>query len=199
VPEQARKHKQNKQDKSGGPYARLPLFPEADDSAEADEHLVNAVVESPRGCRNKYKFDPEMGLFSLTKVLPQGSVFPFDFGFLPNTKGPDGDPLDLLVLMDEPAFTGCVIKVRLIGVIEAEQTERDGTTTRNDRLIAIAADSHDKSHIKSLHQLNDYLVQEIEHFFVSYNAAAGKVFKPVGRFAAGRALKLVKAALLHSQ
>jgi len=180
--------------KAGGPYAKLPLFPQPDDAKEADEHLVNAIVESPRGCRNKYKFDTELGIFSLTKVLPQGSVFPFDFGLLPNTKGEDGDPLDLLILMDEPAFTGCAVKVRLIGVIEAEQTERDGTTTRNDRLIAVAADSHNHSNIKSLHQLNDHLIEEIEHFFVSYNAIAGKVFKPVGHFAAKRARELVKAA-----
>ena len=180
--------------KAGGPYAQLPLFPQPDDAKEADEHLVNAIVESPRGCRNKYKFDTELGIFSLTKVLPQGSVFPSDFGLLPNTKGEDGDPRDLLILMDEPAFTGCAVKVRLIGVIEAEQTERDGTTTRNDRLIAVAADSHNHSNIKSLHQLNDHLIEEIEHFFVSYNAIAGKVFKPVGRFAAKRARELVKAA-----
>lgn len=180
--------------KTGGPYAELPLFPPPDDPKEADEHFVNAIVESPRGCRNKYKFDTKLGIFSLTKVLPQGSVFPFDFGLLPNTKGEDGDPLDLLILMDEPAFTGCAVKVRLIGVIEAEQTERDGSTTRNDRLIAVAADSHDHSNIKSLHQLNDHLIEEIEHFFVSYNAIAGKVFKPVGRFAAKRARELVAAA-----
>ena len=183
-----------KKNKAGGPYAGLPLFPKPDDSKEADEHLVNAIVESPRGCRNKYKFDEKLGIFSLTKVLPQGSVFPFDFGLLPNTKGEDGDPLDLLILMDEPAFTGCAVEVRLIGVIEAEQTERDGTTTRNDRLIAVAADSHNHSDIKSLHQLNDHLLEEIEHFFISYNAIAGKVFKPVGRFAAKRARKLVAAA-----
>jgi inorganic pyrophosphatase len=184
--------------KSGGPYAKLPLFPQPDDHKEASEHLMNAIVESPRGCRNKYKFDTELGIFSLSKVLPQGSVFPFDFGLLPNTKGEDGDPLDLLILMDEPAFTGCAVKVRLIGVIEAEQTERDGTTTRNDRLIAVAADSHNHSNIKSLHQLNDHLIEEIEHFFVSYNAIAGKVFKPVGRFAAKRARELVKAAVKAS-
>ena len=184
--------------KSGGPYAKLPLFPQPADPKEASEHLMNAIVESPRGCRNKYKFDTELGIFSLSKVLPQGSVFPFDFGLLPNTKGEDGDPLDLLILMDEPAFTGCAVKVRLIGVIEAEQTERDGTTTRNDRLIAVAADSHNHSNIKSLHQLNDHLIEEIEHFFVSYNAIAGKVFKPVGRFAAKRARELVAAAVKAS-
>ena len=77
------------------------------------------------------------------------------------------------------------MQVRLIGVIEAEQTERDGTTTRNDRLVAVAADSHNHSDINSLHGLNEHLVEEIEHFFVSYNTIAGKKFKPIGPLRGG--------------
>src|SRR4028119_2143117 len=99
-------------------------------------------VETPEGSRNKFDFDEELGLFKLGGVLPAGAVFPFDFGFVPATRGGDGDPLDVLVLMDEPAFVGCLVPARLIGVIEAEQTERDGETARNDRLIAVAANSH---------------------------------------------------------
>ncbi len=79
------------------------------------------VVETPKGSRNKYAFDPHNRVFELRKVLPAGMAFPYDFGFLPSTKGGDGDPLLVLVLMDEPAFPGCVLKCRVIGVIEAEQ------------------------------------------------------------------------------
>jgi inorganic pyrophosphatase len=125
-------------------------------------------------------------------VLTAGHSFPYDFGFIPNTLGGDGDPLDVLVLMDEAAFTGCLIRARLIGVIEAEQTERDGATTRNDRLIAVSTDSHTHEQIKSIDDLNKTYIDEIEHFFVSYNDARGKTFKPIGRFAASRARQLVE-------
>ncbi len=97
-------------------------------------------------------------------------VFPFDFGYVPATRG-DGDPLDVLVLMDEPTFVGCLVLARMIGVIEADQTEA-GTTTRNDRVIAVAATSRNHRDVQSLDQLSANLVREIEHFFVSYNDAA---------------------------
>lgn len=152
---------------------------------------LNVVIESPRGCRNKYTFDEKRGLFYLSGILPPGASFPFDFGFVPATLGGDGDPLDVLVLMDEPAFTGCLVPSRLIGVIEAEQTEK-GKTMRNDRLIAVAANSHTHTHIRSLNDLIKTLVEQIEHFFVSYNEAKGKKFKPLGRFGARRAMQVVK-------
>lgn len=102
---------------------------------------LNVIIETPKGSRNKFNYDEDYNLFKLGGVLPAGAVFPFDFGFIPSTIGGDGDPLDVLLLMDEPAFPGCLVSSRLIAVIEAEQTERDGETTRNDRLIAVAADS----------------------------------------------------------
>ncbi|HEX8141132.1 MAG TPA: inorganic diphosphatase [Pyrinomonadaceae bacterium] len=156
---------------------------------------LNVIIETPKGSRNKFDYDEEHGLFKLGGVLPAGAVFPFDFGFLPNTVGGDGDPLDVLVLMEEPAFAGCLVPSRLVGVIEAEQTERDGETTRNDRLIAVAADSRDHRHINSLTDLNDNLLAEIEHFFVSYNEIKGKHFRPLGRFGPERAHQLVEKGM----
>ena len=93
-----------------------------------------AIIETPKGCRNKFDYDPETGLFMLGGLLPEGMMFPFDFGFLPSTLGEDGDPLDIMVLMDAPAHVGCLIEVRIIGIITAEQTE-DGKTESNDRLL----------------------------------------------------------------
>lgn len=176
-----------------GIYARLPAFVD-DEGVEDRNYVVNVVIETPRGCRNKYTYSEGMGVFELTKVLPAGSVFPYDFGFVPGTQGGDGDPLDILVLMDEPTFTGCLLKARLIGVIEAEQTERDGATMRNDRLIGVAALSHSHNELQSIHQLTDDTIEQIEHFFLSYNEFAGKKFKPLGHFAADRARKLVEEA-----
>src|ERR687890_1560322 len=100
-----------------------------------DDEELNVIIETPKGSRNKYNYDEKLGLFRLGGVLTSGASFPFDFGFVPSTLGGDGDPLDVLVLMDEPAFAGCLVRARLLGVIEAEQTEK-GKTAQNDRLIA---------------------------------------------------------------
>jgi inorganic pyrophosphatase len=159
---------------------------------DGETGALNVIIETPKGSRNKFKYDEKLGVFRLSGVLPAGAVFPFDFGYIPATRGEDGDPLDVLVLMDEPAFAGCLVPARLIGVIEAEQTE-DGKTERNDRLVAVATDSHDHHEIESLDQISPHLVQEIEHFFVSYNTIKGKQFKPKGRFGPERAQKLVDA------
>src|ERR1051325_7710078 len=86
-----------------------------------DGKLLNAIIETPRGSRNKYKYDERTGLFKISKVLPAGAAFPYDFGFIPNALAEDGDPLDVLILMDEPAYPGCLIPARAIGVLEAEQ------------------------------------------------------------------------------
>lgn len=100
--------------------------------------LVNVIIETPQGSRNKYKYDEKQKLFALSRVEPSGHVFPFDFGFVPGTAAGDGDPIDVLVITECPTFTGCLIRARLIGVIEAEQTS-NGNTERDDRLIAVAA------------------------------------------------------------
>ncbi len=96
--------------------------------------------------------------------------------------------------MDEPAFPGCLVPARLVAVIEASQTERDGTRTRNDRLIAVAADSHTHKHVRTLADLNPTLLDEIEHFFISYNEIKGKTFEPLGRFGPIKAARLIEEA-----
>ena len=125
---------------------------------------LNVVIDTPKGSRNKYAFDFKINGYKLKAVLPHGTVFPFDFGSIPGTIAADGDPLDVLVLMDEPVFIGCLVEARLLGVIEAEQTDA-GKTERNDRLIAVAAESHTNGALKSLQKLDSKLIGEIEHFF----------------------------------
>src|SRR5215831_19946718 len=88
---------------------------------EDDNNLIQVIIETPKASRNKYVFNPELKVFALKRVLPAGMTFPYDFGFVPSTKADDGDPLDVLVLMDEPAFPGCLLKCRVVGVIEGEQ------------------------------------------------------------------------------
>ena len=168
-----------------GPLSRLPSF-----DAQGN---VQAIVEATRGSRNKFKYEPDSRIFLLDAVLPAGATFPFDFGFVPSTRGEDGDPIDVLILMDEPAFVGAVVPTRLVGAIQAEQTE-EGETFRNDRLISIAAASHTYGGIDTLDALPPNLVGEIEHFWISYNEIKGKAFKPIGRVGPRGAKHLVNEA-----
>jgi inorganic pyrophosphatase len=162
-----------------------------------DEHAGHwrVVVETPKGSHNKYRFDERLGLFLLDGVLPEGMSFPYDFGFLPGTLGDDGDPLDVLLLMDQPAFCGCVVPSRLIGVIEAEQTERDGTGGRNDRLVAVPIKSRVHNDALSLLDLNRTRVHEISEFFVSYNRVRGKGFDVLGVHGPERASSLARQGI----
>jgi inorganic pyrophosphatase len=153
--------------------------------------ILNVIIETPKGSRNKYAFNKNMYIFTLKGVLPVGSNFPFDFGFLPSTLGEDGDPLDIMILMDEPAFPGCLIPSRLLGVIEAEQTENN-KIIRNDRLIAVADKSRLHKDIRSLKDINRSLLLEIEHFFVSYNRMRGFEFKILGEDGQEKAMSLIE-------
>src|SRR5215469_4470994 len=86
-----------------------------------DGKTINVIVETPKGSRNKFAFDEKRKIFQLKKVLPVGMAFPYDFGFVPSTMAEDGDPTDVLVLMDEPAFPGCLLYCRVIGIIEGKE------------------------------------------------------------------------------
>src|SRR5437868_9956609 len=163
---------------------RLPPF-------DSKSGTLNVVIDTPKGCRSKFAYDMKRKAYVLKSVLPQGALFPFDFGSIPGTIADDGDPLDALVLMDEPVFTGCLVEARLIGVIEAEQKE-DGKKERNDRLIAVAERSVTHGKIESISDLDQTLVKEIEHFFIFYNRERGKKFTPIGRFGPKRATRLVR-------
>ena len=156
--------------------------------------LARAVVETPKGCRNKYAYDEETGLYALRKVLPAGASFPYDFGFVPSTLGGDGDPLDLLLLLDEPCFPGCLVEARLVGVIEAEQEER-GKTKSNDRLIAVAKASHVHREVRGIDDLPARLLDEVEHFFASYHEMRGVRFTPKRRAGPERAREVVDRAV----
>ena len=161
---------------------------------DKDEDAVRVVIETPKGSRNKYKFEPELGGFTLGKVLPDGMVFPYDFGFVPQTEAEDGDPIDVLLLMDEPAFPGCIIESRLIGVIEGEQGE-NGKTERNDRLMAVATCNHDYSDLKNISDMNETLLKDVEEFFVNYHRLTGKKFKVIGTGGPKKARKLLGKSL----
>ncbi len=155
--------------------------------------LLQVIVETPAGCRNKFAYDPEQRIFTLKKILPAGMVFPWDFGFLPQTIAPDGDPIDVLLLMDEPAFPGISVLSRLIGVIEGEQIEGK-KKTRNDRLIAVAQASHQYARIRRVNDLSDRWLKELQDFFVNYHQLEGKKYQLLGCKGARTAMDLIRKA-----
>jgi inorganic pyrophosphatase len=161
---------------------------------DAKKGVCRAIIETPKGCRNKFDYDPDSGLFMLGDLLPEGMMFPFDFGFLPSTLGDDGDPLDIMVLMDAPAHMGCLMEVRIVGIISAEQTE-DGKTETNDRLLGVAIHSYDHEDLKSIDDVSKTLLDQVEAFFVSYNKQRGKKFKVTGTGGPNKALNFLKAGI----
>ena len=146
-----------------------------------DDGAWLAVIEATQGTRHKLKYEAEWRAFVLSGVLPLGLSFPYDFGFLPSTLGDDGDPLDVLVLADEAMPPGTVVPCRLVGVIEAEQQDEGAAAERNDRLLAVATSSHRYGECRELDDIAAGVLDEIEPFFVVYNASKGGRFKPLAR------------------
>jgi len=159
---------------------------------------IEVVIDTPKGSRNKYKFDEQRGVFLLHKLLPLGDAFPFDFGFVPGTRGDDGDALDVLVLGEEPTFCGCHVSVRMLGVIQAEQREK-GRSLRNDRLIATPETEKIRPEERSLADLRPRVLDQIEHFFVAYNQAEGREFVLLGRGGPKVASQIVDAARVRNR
>jgi inorganic pyrophosphatase len=141
---------------------RLPTF--------NDDGEVNVVVEACRGMTSKCKFDPGLGVFVLGKPLPHGLVYPFDWGFIPSTRGEDGDPLDALVIHDAACPVGCVIGCEIIGVLALSQTQKGKPAERNDRFICIPA--CDKAIRRDV--LSARLKEELQQFFSATVLGSGK-------------------------
>jgi len=164
------------------------------DKDKNDNALIQVVIETPKGSRNKYDFDSEEKVFRLKKVLPAGMTFPYDFGFIPRTLAEDGDPVDVLVLMDEPAFPGCVLKCRLIGVIEGEQGDGKDKE-RNDRVVAVERDNHSFADIDHLDDLGKEFLRELEQFFVNYHSLSGEEFRVLGAKGPKQAKKRIEEGM----
>jgi inorganic pyrophosphatase len=166
---------------------QLPPF----DSKDAQ---LTVIIETPKGSRNKFAYDPEERIFELRKVLPAGMAFPYDFRFVPSTLAGDGDPLDVLVLMDEPAFPGCKLTCRVVGVIEGEQVDKK-KRERNDRIVAVESGNHSFSHVKRIDDLGKPFEREIEEFFVNYHSLTGKEYRVLALKGPSAASRCVKQAM----
>lgn len=161
---------------------------------KSDDEKVTVIIETPKGSRNKYSFDQDARVFELAQVLPAGMSFPYDFGFIPSTLADDGDPTDVLVLMDEPAFPGCVLKCRVIGIIQGEQSDKK-KTERNDRIIAIEQDNHSYASIKHVDDMGKEFGRELEDFFVNYHKLVGKSYRVLGLKGPKTALRCVREGI----
>jgi inorganic pyrophosphatase len=155
---------------------------------------VQVVIESPRGSSLKLKYDPERGVFTLSRPLPIGLVFPHDWGFVPSTRGPDGDPVDAMVIWDEASFPGLVLSCRLIAILQVEQNSRRraGTRERNDRLIAVPVEARRYDRVRDVGDLSSRLRKELETFFLASTALEGKDLKVLGWSDASAAMALIK-------
>ncbi len=151
---------------------------------------MDVIIETPRGSNIKYKFDEKLKLFRFKKILPAGLVFPYDFGFIPDTKGEDGDPLDVLVISEFQGFPGCIMDCRIIGCIRVEQTVKK-KKIRNDRFLGIPTGSIAFEHVTSINEIPGSLVSELEAFIANYLSGEGKKFRLLGNLDAKQATKLL--------
>jgi len=170
---------------SGPIYDGLTTFVDGTDD-------VHVVVETPRLAGSKFKFDENLQLFVLKTALPKGLVFPYDFGFLPRTRGDDGDPLDVLVIADEPTFAGCVVASRVLGVIRAVQEQDGGPRVRNDRFVATPLDGAAGPRLDGLTDVDPLVLGQLEVFFTTFARTQGKSVVIEGRAEAKEAVQLIR-------
>ena len=161
---------------------------------ESGSGRVHVLIDTPAGSRNKYKYDEKLEVLRISRILPRGAAFPYDFGSIPGTRAEDGDALDVLVLQLPASFPGCLVTVRLIGVLHAEQRE-GSKRIRNDRFIGVADTPVNPARLRELSALDKEELRAIEHFFKSYNAFQGREFNIRGRGGARQAMRALERAI----
>jgi len=154
---------------------------------------IDVIIETPRGSVEKYDYVPNTPFFRMKKILPAGMVFPYDFGFIPKTKGEDGDPLDVIVISEFNSFPGVIIKCRIIGGIKAEQSDAKDKKKmiRNDRFLAIPKCSNIFQNIEKMADLPKQTTDQLEAFFTEYNKLEGKKFKALAKLDPKEAQRLI--------
>jgi inorganic pyrophosphatase len=179
-----------------GPALLTDLKPFDDDNGD-----VRVVIETPKGSSYKLKYESRRGTFQVFAILPEGLAFPYDFGFIPSTRGEDGDPLDVLLLLDHPVPVGCVAEARLAGVLEIRQrklgSKADSRWLRNDRFVAVASLGYTYRHVRSLDSLAPEMLEQIEAFLIQFARSTGKELEVLGRSSPQVARKRLKAGLLQ--
>jgi inorganic pyrophosphatase len=163
----------------------LPPFTEDGD--------IYVVVETPRGSRAKFDYDPKLKAFTLSKSLLTGLSYPHDWGFVPSTRADDGDPIDVMVVHDAATFPGTILTCRIIGVLQIEQKSK-GKKERNDRLFAVPKDSHSEQALKDVRGLSEPIQQELEKFFKATDELEDKELDVIGWKGPKTAVRAIKDA-----
>jgi len=142
-----------------------------------DDGALRVVVESPRGSRMKISYDPKIRAFTISRELPLGVAYPFDWGFIPGTRGDDGDPLDALVIHHHATYPGVVLPCRILGMVEIEQRDQGskrGKPEVNNRIIAVPDWDQTVGTLEDIGDIPEMSRRQIEHFFVAAVAFTGK-------------------------
>ncbi|MBW4612804.1 MAG: inorganic diphosphatase [Desmonostoc vinosum HA7617-LM4] len=158
--------------------------------AQPKPGIINVLIEIPGGSKNKYEYDKEIQAFALDRVLYSSVQYPYDYGFVPNTLADDGDPLDGMVIIDEPTFPGCVIAARPIGLLEMI----DGGD-RDEKLLCVPAKDPRYAEVKSLKDIHQHRLDEIAEFFRTYKNLEKKVTEILGWQDAGQVAALVEKCI----
>jgi len=168
----------------------IPAYPSRRDRKE---HVVHAIVETPKGSPFKFALEPDLGIIAYSEMMPQGYVWPFDYGFIPQTVGGDGDPLDVVVLFERPTFSGCLVKARVLGAIRLTKNGEE-----NDRVVAAPqrapgvtmwTDGFD-----TLADVPSEARADLERFLLGYSATQGNVVEITAAVEADEAMKLINRA-----
>jgi inorganic pyrophosphatase len=157
---------------------------------ESLDEFIPAVIEIPQGSKLKYELDKRTGLLMLDRVLYSSVHYPANYGFVPQSHADDGDPLDILVLMQEPVVPLTIVRARPIGGFS--MTDDKGI---DDKIIAVAVDDPAFAHLQDVHELPSHITMEIQRFFEDYKALEQKMSVVEGMYSRGRALEVVREAL----
>src|SRR5437764_3727151 len=137
--------------------------------------VVNMIVEIPKGCRSKFELDKETGLIKLDRYLYSSSVYPGDYGFIPQTLAEDGDPLDVLVMVNEPTFSGCLIEARVVGMFKMRDKGHD-----DFKVLGVPNEDPLFAEMKALSDVPGHFLREVEYFFSTYKHLEGVTVEPLG-------------------
>jgi inorganic pyrophosphatase len=151
-----------------------------------EPEAVLAFIEIPRGSRNKYEYDKASGTFRLDRVLYSSVHYPADYGFIPETLAPDGDPLDILVLVQEPTFPGCLVPARPVGGLDMHDEKGS-----DFKIVAVPVGDPRYAHVRTLTDAGEHWAREIETFFATYKLLEGKTTDVQGWHSADEARQVI--------
>ncbi len=151
--------------------------------------IINAVIEIPRGSHHKYEYDEAMDMIRLDRVIHSPVFYPTDYGFIPQTRSEDGDHLDVMVLITDPVFTGCIVSARVIGILDMEDE-----AGQDWKIVAVADSDPKLSHVQDIDNMDEHYKKEIVQFFEQYKQLENKWAKVKGWLDKKEAMRRIQEA-----